>query len=236
MTDRIQKILAAHGVASRRESERLIREGRVTVNGVTAEIGQSAQPGSDIIRVDGALLRQREEPVYIMLNKPRGFITTKNDDLGRKTVMDLVRDVNAEVYPVGRLDMNTEGLLLLTNDGSFANIVSHPSSDKIKTYEIHARGDIHAAVAELRRPMDIGAYTVHAASVEIISDTGNDAVISIAIYEGRNRQIRKMCAQCGLNVRALKRVAIGTLNLGSLESGKWRFLADDEVRSLMVLG
>ena len=229
---RLQKILSAHGAASRREAERMIQDGRVTVNGITAVIGQSAQYGRDEILVDGIPLEPGEEPVYIMLNKPRGYITTRNDERGRMTVMSLVHDADAKLYPVGRLDMDSEGLLLMTNDGNFAAVVAHPSYEKRKTYEVHVRGNASAALSALRCPIEIDSHTVQAASVDILKRTGNFTVLRMTINEGRNRQIRKMCAQCGLEVHSLKRVSIGTLELGSLKSGHWRHLTEDEVRSL----
>ena len=225
---RIQKILSARGVASRREAERLILAGRVTVNGKMAVIGQSAEPGRDNIAIDGVLIANEEEPVYIMLNKPKGFITTASDDRGRKTVMDLVTDVGTRVYPIGRLDMNTEGLLLMTNDGQFANAVMHPSYNKSKTYEVHVRGDVENVENILGRPIMVDTRLVQAASVWLIEQTRNGGVLQITIYEGRNRQIRKMCAQCALEVLSLKRLSIGSLELGSLKSGKWRHLTNEE--------
>ena len=230
---RLQKILSAHGVASRREAEKMILDGRVTVNGSMATLGQSALFGIDDIRVDGAQVGPREEPVYIMLNKPRGFLTTRSDDRGRKTVMELVQDAGARLYPAGRLDMDSEGLLLLTNDGSFTDIVTHPSFGKIKTYEVHVRGNAKEAIPALRRPIEIDSHTVRAASVELLGRAGYLSLLRVAIHEGRNRQIRKMCAQCGLEVETLKRVSIGPLELGDLKPGQWRHLTEGEVRLLM---
>ncbi|MCL2226957.1 MAG: rRNA pseudouridine synthase [Oscillospiraceae bacterium] len=232
MPERISKILSARGIASRRESERLIREGRVCVNGVAAEIGQSADAEYDEITVDGAPLSSRASPVYIMLNKPRGFITTVSDDRGRKTVMDLVSDVETRVYPVGRLDMASEGLLLMTNDGEFANVVAHPSRGKIKTYEVKVRGDAVGAVQFLCQPVLIDSRMVWANSVELIKKTAGGGILSVSIYEGRNRQIRKMCDVFELKVLSLRRVSIGTLKLGSLALGQWRHLTEAERRSL----
>lgn len=229
---RIQKILSAHGVASRREAEKLILAGRVTINGKTAMIGQSAQFECDDIAVDGVRLKPASESVYIMLNKPLGFITTASDDRGRKTVMDLVADVGTRVYPVGRLDMDTEGLLLLTNDGQFAHTIMHPSNDKKKTYEVHVGGDAVSAETLLRHPVLVDNHLVQAASVVLMKQTGNRGVLHITVCEGRNRQIRKMCALCGLEVLSLKRLSIGSLELGSLKTGKWRHLTEEERRLL----
>ena len=230
---RLQKILSAHGVASRREAERMILDGRVTVNGSAATLGQSARFGLDDILVDGAPIEPVKELVYIMLNKPRGYVTTRRDERGRKTVMSLVSDAGASVYPVGRLDMDSEGLLLLTNDGRFADAVTHPSFNKAKTYEARVRGETSRAAEALRRPMEIDSHTVQAASAEVLERAGGGATIRITVFEGRNRQIRKMCAVCGLEVLSLRRVSVGGLELGSLEPGKWRRLTEDEVRSLI---
>jgi 23S rRNA pseudouridine2605 synthase len=230
---RVQKILSGHGVASRRESERLILLGRVTVNGKPAAIGQSAQVGYDDIAVNGVPLAPKDRLIYIMLNKPVGYISTMRDDRGRKTVADLVNDAGARVYPVGRLDMETEGLLLMTNDGQFANAVAHPSYNKTKTYEARVRGDAGRAVALLRRPMEVDSYLVHAASVILTEQTVDGGVLLITINEGRNRQLRKMCAQCGLKLLSLKRLSIASLELGTLRPGKWRYLTDEERQSLI---
>ena len=232
---RIQKILSAHGVASRREAERLILAGRVAVNGKPASIGQSARFECDDITVDGVPLIPRGESVYIMLNKPRGFITTASDDRNRKTVMDLVMDVGTRVYPIGRLDKDTEGLLLMTNDGQFANAIMHPSYNKAKTYETYVRGDTKRAVHMLRLPLVVDSHQVQAASVVLIKQTANGGVLHITVNEGRNRQIRKMCAQCGLEVVSLKRLSIGSLELGLLKTGKWRSLTEEERQSLFSL-
>jgi len=230
--ERLQKLLAACGIASRRGAEKIILEGRVRVNGVIAELGKTAQLGVDIITVDGVQLTARDELVYMMLNKPCGYLTTKRDERGRKTVMELVADAGLNIFPVGRLDKDSEGLLLFTNDGGFANTILHPSFDKQKTYKVEVRGDIHEAARLMRQPVDIDGHTVHARCVEVIKSSGNTGVLNITIVEGRNRQIRKMCAVCGVSVVSLKRISIGKLELGDLESGKWRYLTMDEVLSL----
>lgn len=226
--ERIQKILSAHGAASRRAAEQMIRDGRVTVNRTVAVLGQRASFPGDIISIDGRPLEPSGEPVYIMLNKPRGYITTVSDERGRKTVMSLVRDIGVRVYPVGRLDKDSSGLLLMTNDGQFSHAVTHPSNDKIKTYDVLVRGDAAAAAGLLRRPTEIDSRTIRAASVRLIERDEAGGVLRIAINEGRNRQIRKMCAKYGLEVQSLKRVSIGPLELGSLETGKWRHLTREE--------
>ncbi|MDR3278536.1 MAG: rRNA pseudouridine synthase [Oscillospiraceae bacterium] len=228
MLERIQKILSARGACSRREAERLIADGRVTVNGVTASLGQSADGGTDVIALDGAPLRPPGERVYIMLNKPRGVVTTVRDDRGRQTAVSLVADCGARVYPVGRLDMDSDGLLLLTNDGAFANRLTHPSGEKEKTYLAEVSGDIDAALPVLSQPMEIDGYTVRPARV-----TADGGRLTFTIHEGRNRQIRKMCAQAGLAVRRLTRVSEGGVALGGLPPGAWRRLTAAEVEKLL---
>lgn len=230
--ERLQKILSAHAIASRREAEKMISAGKVTVNGVIATLGSRANPDTDEIFVDGKPLTAPAAHIYIMLNKPRGYITTASDDRGRKTVMSLISEVGTRVYPVGRLDMESEGLLLLTNDGEFANKIAHPSFNKTKTYEVSVRGDLEGKLAMLRRPLEIDSHVVCAKSVSIIRKQQNGGVFAISISEGRNRQVRKMCAICGLEVLSLTRVSIGSLELGELSTGKWRYLTDAEIKSL----
>ncbi len=229
MQERLQKILSAHGVASRRESERFITSGRVTVNGQTATLGQSADEGSDEIAVDGVPLRKADKKVYIMLNKPRGYITTMRDEKGRKNVAELVASCGVRVYPVGRLDLDSEGMLLLTNDGELAHFLTHPSNEKDKAYEVRVTGDVNSAVKSLSEPMVIDGYTIRPARIKLIRKTSDGAVLEMTIHEGRNRQIRKMCTQVNLKVLALKRVSEGGLLLGELKSGTWRYLSDSEV-------
>ena len=228
MPERIQKILSAHGAASRREAEKMIEDGRITVNGIAARLGQRAEFGRDEIAVDGVPLRPGDGPVYIMLNKPRGYVTTVKDERGRKTVTELVSGAGIKVYPVGRLDMDSEGLLLMTNDGEFANAVMHPSFNKAKTYEVHVSGEIDRVLELLRRPMEIDSHVVSADRAELIKRTADVGVLHITIHEGRNRQIRKMCALCGLKIRLLRRVSIGPLELGTLKIGQWRYLTEEE--------
>ena len=230
MPERIQKILSSYGIASRREAERMILAGRVTVDGIPAVLGQSAQPGIDDIVVDGAPLARRAANTYIMLNKPRGYVTTMNDEHGRKTVASLVSDAGVRVYPIGRLDINSEGLLLMTNDGAFANTVAHPSSNTSKTYEVSVSGDVAEAISALSSSMMVDSHVVCAASVVLKKRTERGGVLCISIHEGRNRQIRKMCAQCGLEVLSLKRVSIGEVRLGSLKTGQWRYLTQEEIK------
>jgi 23S rRNA pseudouridine2605 synthase len=210
----------------------MILDGRVTVNGKPAELGQRADARRDAIAVDGALLPDAGERVYIMLNKPRGYITAMDDDRGRRTVAQLTRGAGARVYPVGRLDMDTEGLLLMTNDGDFALRVAHPSGMKEKVYHVEVRGDVSAAAGMLARPMEIDGREVTAARVATLRSCASGGLLAITIREGRNRQIRRMCQMCGLAVVSLKRVAIGGVELGALPAGQWRHLTDEELRRL----
>ena len=234
MTERIQKIISASGLMSRRAAEELIAAGKVTVNGVRAELGMKADGDRDIIIVDGKALPSPDDKLYIMLNKPRGYVTTLKDEKNRRCVTELVSELGARVYPVGRLDMYSEGLLILTNDGDFANRLMHPSHDFSKTYMTWVKGEnIKSAVAKLRLPMKLDGCTVQAQSVELTESFVDRAVLLITIGEGRNRQIRRMCKLCGLEVTRLRRVSEGPLSLGDLKSGTWRHLTHGEIRQVM---
>jgi len=236
MQERLQKIISGYGIASRREAEKLIAEGVVKVNGNQAVLGSKADPEKDKIEVRGVLLTDPGARVYIMLHKPRGFITTMSDELGRKTVLDLVSDCPARVYPVGRLDNNSEGLLLMTNDGTVANALMHPKFEVTKTYMVKVSGsDIDTSVARLGDDMIIDGYKTAPASVKILEKIGDDATLTITIHEGRNRQVRKMCEQVNLTVKRLKRVAEGKLLLGELRYGKWRYLTESEIKYLQSI-
>ena len=228
MEERLQKILSSRGIASRRKAEELIENGHVSVNGVRAHLGDKADPDRDIIKVNGARIPGRGDLVYIMLNKPRGYITSMSDEKGRPTVVELTADLGERVYPVGRLDWDSEGLLLLTNDGDFANTIAHPSNNKVKTYLVTVEGNIERALDKLRSPMVIDGYKIRPAKVDVV---GEDR-LSIKIHEGRNRQVRKMCAASGLTVLNLKRTAIGQVELGRLKTGTWRYLTAAEISSL----
>lgn len=233
MKERIQKILAQAGLCSRRAAEDLLRDGRVTVNGRPAGLGDSADPTRDKLAVDGRPVRAAEEKVYLMLNKPRGFVSTMKDERGRRTVAQLTQGAGARVYPVGRLDYDSEGLLIMTNDGDLTLRLTHPSHEAGKTYRVSVRGDL-ARLPALSEPMVIDGYTIRPAEVHVLSRTEDGAAkLEITIHEGRNRQIRKMCAQCGLEVRRLKRVAVGKIGLDpALAPGKWRRLTPDEIACL----
>src|SRR5688572_8752785 len=227
---RIQRALARAGVASRRHSEELIAAGRVTVNGKTAQIGQSVEPSRDEIRVDGKAVKVAQATVWIMLHKPSGVMTTRSDPEGRQTVFDLVDDVPGLTY-VGRLDYLTEGLLLLTNDGAAANKLTHPSFEVEREYLVAVRGDVDAAVAQARRGVELDDGPVRP---EQISGrrSGGSAELRVTITEGRKREVRRLCVAIGLKVERLIRVRYGPIELGNLPSGKSRPLTQAELHSL----
>lgn len=230
MRERLQKIISAAGVASRRAAERLIEDGTVTVNGETAVLGQSADIETDIICVNGRQIEIEAERSYIMLNKPRGYVTTMSDEHGRKTVRELTESAGKRLYPVGRLDLDTEGLLILTDDGELANALMHPSHEVEKVYEVTVSGeDIDASLAVLRSALVIDGYKIKPAKAEIVSSARQSTVLHITISEGRNRQVRKMCDAANLRVIRLRRISEGTLSLGTLPTGKWRYLEKNEI-------
>ncbi len=230
MKERIQKLISAAGVMSRRAAEQALIDGRVTVNGAQAQLGDKADIDIDEICVDGKRLPSTNEKVYIMLNKPKGYVCTLNDEKGRRNVTELVSAVGTRLYPVGRLDMYSEGLLIMTNDGEFANRLMHPSHEVSKTYLTWVTGeDIGLAMEYLRCPMEIDGYVISPAEVELCELYFNGALLSITIHEGRNRQVRKMCELSGLKVTRLLRVSEGELQLGGLKSGMWRHLTEEEL-------
>ena len=234
MKERLQKIISASGLMSRRAAEELIAAGKVSVNGVTAALGDKAEAGIDRILVDGKALPSAGEKLYIMLNKPRGYVTTLSDEKGRKNVSELVKELGTRLYPVGRLDMYSEGLLLMTNDGDFANRLMHPSHQVEKCYHTWVRGeDMGWAVELLRCPMEIDGYVTSPAQVDILELKGEEALLGITIHEGRNRQVRKMCEAAGLKVTRLMRVSEGGVKLGTLKSGRWRRLTEEELNMLL---
>lgn len=231
---RLQKALSEYGIMSRRAAERLMEEGKIKVNGNIALPGTKIVPNQDAIEIDGKKVELRlQKAAYIMLNKPRGYVTTVSDEKGRPTVMDLLDDVPVRVYPVGRLDFDSEGLLLFTNDGDFANKLMHPSYEKEKTYLVSVSHYSDEGVDKLRSPMNIDGYRIKPAKVKILEVKGERAELEIKIGEGRNRQIRKMCDQVGMRVVKLKRTAIGKVILGNLGVGKWRYLSKEEQMSLL---
>ena len=231
---RLQKYLAECGVASRRKSEELIGQGKVKVNGRVAQIGDKINPKKDDITVSGKKVVKSRQYTYIILHKPRGFITTMSDEMGRKCVAELIKDVNARVYPVGRLDRDSEGMLLMTNDGEFANAMTHPTKHVPKTYRVTVRPSItDEQITALTTGIMLEGRKTAPAEVRVLTREEGRVVIEIVLYEGRNRQIRKMCESLGLEVARLKRTAIGTIKLGMLPQGKWRELTEDEVHKLM---
>ena len=231
---RLQKIIAENGVCSRRKAEELIRQGCVKVNGRTAKIGDGAT-SHDVITVNGERLRmpKKREKYYLMLNKPRGYVTTMSDELDRRCVTELLDDFPERVYPVGRLDRNSEGLLLFTNDGRFANDIMHPSRHVSKTYRVTIRPSVSdEQLAQLAAGVVIDGRKTMPATVNGLSQEQGRAVLQIVIREGRNRQIRKMCEAVGLEVARLKRTAIGPIKLGMLKPGTYRELTSEELRAI----
>ncbi len=232
MTERLQKILSARGVASRRGAEKMITDGRVTVNGRTALLGGRADPETDEILLDGRPIPSGGEFVYIMLNKPRGFVTTVSDERGRRTAAQLVAGCGLRVYPVGRLDMDSEGLLLFTNDGDFANRMMHPRHEVDKIYLAWVVGYSQSAVERLRKSIVLDGRTVRAPDVQVRGVKEDTACLKITIHEGRNRQVRRMCDAAGMHVTRLMRTGEGKLRLGALPLGKWRYLTEREAQLL----
>ena len=227
---RLQKFLSECSVASRRKSEELIRDGKVWVNGKKASIGDKVDPKRDDVTVNGKKVTTVKQKYYIMLNKPRGYVTTMSDELGRKCVAELVADVGATVYPVGRLDRDSEGMLLLTNDGELKNRLTHPSHSIPKVYRVKVAGKVNDEQYEiLTSELVIDGYKIKPVDVVIQDEDESGTVMKMSLYEGRNRQIRKMCEQAGLTVKRLSRVSIGNLKLDGLPVGKWRYLDDKEV-------
>ena len=228
---RLQKYFSDCGLLSRRAAEAEIQAGKVLVNGSVAQLGDKIDPDTDTVTYQGKPVRPRanQEYLYVMLNKPRGYITTSKDERGRKTVTDLTRSVGSRIYPVGRLDMDSEGLLLLTDDGEFANHLTHPRHEIPKIYHVTlSPPPTEEQLQSLARPMELDGYSLLPVGVEVLSkDT-----LEMTLYEGRNRQIRRMCESVGLRVTQLRRVAIGELKLGALPLGKWRTLTADEVEYL----
>ena len=238
MTDgkvRLQKFLAESGVASRRKSEELIEQGKVKVNGITANIGDKINPKRDTVTVNGKKIVKQKTHTYIMLHEPRGFITTMSDEMDRKCVAQLIKDVHGRVYPVGRLDRDSEGMLLFTNDGEFANAMTHPTRHVPKTYRVTVRPSVsEEQITKLTTGIMIDDRMTSPCEVRIVTREEGRVVLEIILHEGRNRQIRKMCEEVGLEVARLKRTAIGSIKLGMLKQGDYRELTEDEVRKLMI--
>lgn len=237
--ERLQKLLASAGVCSRRAAEKLILEGKVTVNGERAQLGQSADPETDVICVNGKEISLTEKKTYLMLHKPLGYVTTCSDEQGRCTVVELLRGVSARVVPVGRLDMYSSGLLLMTDDGELVNRLTHPVHEVWKEYRLRVRPDqtvTEEPAVLLSRPMELDGVPLAPARVKAIAQEGNEHILSVSIRQGKNRQIRRMCRMCGLKVLSLQRVAVGDVRLGDLPVGKFRALTAQEVDYLKGTG
>lgn len=233
---RLQKFMAEQGIASRRKSEDLIRAGKVKVNGHIAVIGQKINPKKDLVTVGKQKIvpPKTRNMIYIMLNKPRGYVTTVSDEYDRKTVMDLISDIKERIYPVGRLDKDSEGLLIMTNDGSFTNCLTHPSHGLAKVYRVTVRPAVDDEILyNLRNGIVIDGRKTAPADVTVLTEEENRVVLEFVLHEGRNREIRKMCESQGLEVARLKRTAVGSLKLGVLPQGKYRELTEQEVKKLL---
>lgn len=232
---RLQKMLADCGVDSRRKCEELIKNGNVKVNGKVAVIGDKVDPYSDKVYVKGKRVTAAAKPKYryIMLNKPRGYVTTMSDERGRKCIKELITDVEERVYPIGRLDKDSEGMLLLTNDGDFANHIMHPKKHINKVYRVTVRPSINEEqVEKLQTGIVLDGRKTAPAQVRVVTKQEGRVVLEIVLREGRNRQIRRMCEAVDLEVARLKRIAVGTVKLGGLKQGMYRDLSADEVKRL----
>ncbi len=231
---RLQKYMAECGVSSRRGAEKLIEQGRVQVNGEIIDfMGFDVDEESDVVELDGTVIKKETKKYYIMLNKPKNYVTTVSDDLGRPTVMELVRDIKARIYPVGRLDFDTTGLIILTNDGEFANIVTHPKHVINKTYIARVKKPLdEEQLMRLRNGVELDGVMTAKAGAENVKNPKHGAEVKITIHEGRNRQVRRMLESVGSEVLSLKRLSIGSLTLGNLPEGKWRNLSDAEINKL----
>ncbi len=230
MEQRLQKLIAAAGLCSRRKAEEWLEAGRVTVNGVAAALGQSADPDADEILIDGKPLVMPEKKLYLMLNKPRGVLSAVSDGRGRPTAAQLVQDCGARVVPVGRLDLDSEGLLLMTNDGEWLQRILHPRFEVEKEYRVTVRGQLDGAAERLALVREVGGEPIRPARVELLGSDGRTAELSVTIHEGKNRQIRRMCDAVGLRVVRLRRVREHRLLLGELPEGQWRHLTAEELR------
>ena len=228
---RLQKFLADAGLMSRRSAEDEIERGNVSVNGHVASVGTKIDPRADVVAYKGKRVRyEKKQYTYIMLNKPRGYLSSTTDDRGRKCVTDLLDGVDARVYPVGRLDMISEGMILLTDDGELKNRLTHPSHSIPKIYRVKVGGSVSEDQYDiLTSPLEIDGYKIKPVDVVITGEDESGTVLKMTLFEGRNRQIRKMCEQAGLTVKRLSRVSIGNLKLDGLPVGKWRYLEQSEV-------
>lgn len=234
---RLQKIIAQAGIASRRKAEELIKSGRVSVNGtIVRQLGFQAGEG-DVIAVDGREIKESEKKVYIMLHKPPGYVSTVRDQFSRKTVLDLVKGVRQRIYPVGRLDYETSGLLLLTNDGELTHKLTHPGYETKKVYEAELEGvPSRRDIDKFEKGLDIGGYITAPSKMLVKSRRTDSATVEITIHEGKNRQVRRMCEIIGHPVKKLKRISEGEISLGNLKEGQWRYLSPHEVAKLIGKG
>ena len=233
-TVKLQKYFSDCGIMSRRAAEDEIKKGKVTVNGEVADLGLRIDPDCDVVTYKGKrVLPLDSEKTYILLNKPRGTVTTLSDEKGRPTVISLLSGLSTRVYPVGRLDFDSDGLLLLTNDGELTNRLTHPRHQIPKIYHVTVKGDVNAEqLSKLSSALVIDGYRILPVNTEIIKKAPSSTTLKMTLYEGRNRQIRKMCALCDLSVLSLTRVALGNITLGNLPVGKWRYLSEAEVSYL----
>lgn len=233
-TIKLQKYFSDCAIMSRRAAEEEIKNGKVTVNGNVATLGLRIDPERDVIIYKGRkILPPKRAKTYILLNKPKGFVTTLSDEKGRATVVSLIEDLGVRVYPVGRLDYNSDGLLLLTDDGELTNRLTHPKHEIPKIYHVKVKGKIgDEQLARLSSALVIDGYRIRPVSVEVLKEEPTSTTLKMTLYEGRNRQIRKMCAICDLSVKSLTRVALGKIKLGDLPSGKWRYLTSKEIEYL----
>lgn len=232
-TVRLQKYLSECGIASRRKAEEMIEAGFVKVNGRIACVGDKIDPKHDNISVKGRKIVKKKNNTYVALYKPRGYVSTMSDENGRKCVAQLVTDVGTRVYPVGRLDRDSEGLLLMTDDGALANALAHPSGHIAKTYRVTIRpGITEAQIAELSSGIMLDGRMTLPAQIRVVTKEENRTVLEIVLQEGRNRQIRRMLESIGIETARLKRLAVGSVRIGMLEPGKWRYLTADEIASL----
>ena len=232
MKERLQKLIASAGLCARRTAEDWIAAGRVCVNGAVASLGDRADLETDTVTVDGAPLPGKPGAVYLMLNKPRGYVTTLSDEYGRRTAAELVADCGVRVYPVGRLDRDSEGLLLFTNDGELAQRLLHPRHQVDKVYLVTVRGDIRGAAERLMAITELDGEPIAPAQAAEVARHEGQAVLRVTIHQGKNRQVRRMCAQIGLHVVRLQRIQEDSLLLGDLPAGKWRYLTDRELQEI----
>lgn len=232
MKERLQKLIASAGLCARRTAEEWIAAGRVCVNGAVASLGDRADPETDTVTVDGAPLPGKPGAVYLMLNKPRGYVTTLSDEYGRRTAAELVADCGVRVYPVGRLDRDSEGLLLFTNDGELAQRLLHPRHQVDKVYLVTVRGDIRGAAERLMAITQLDGEPIALAQAAEVTRHEGQAMLRVTIHQGKNRQVRRMCAQIGLHVVRLQRIQEDSLLLGDLPAGKWRYLTGQELQGL----